>query len=97
MPNDQNSFPFEDSPDDDEPLHSREPLTLLLGWVDHEGIVSSLKSSRRVYKKKLLESKPENWDSISDYFEQSTVSCVLMKITANVCYLLMTCPVSSDQ
>ncbi|NKA73599.1 hypothetical protein GO285_02981 [Ralstonia solanacearum] len=88
MQNDQNSFPFEDSLDDGEPLDSREPLTLLLGWVDHEGIVSSLKSSKRFYKKKLLESKPENWDSISDYFEQCTVSCVLIKITAHVCYLL---------
>lgn len=35
------------------------PLVLLLGWVDHEGILSSLKSSNRQYKKKLLDSLPE--------------------------------------
>jgi hypothetical protein len=74
---------------DDSPLDSSKSLVLLLGWVDHEGIVSSLKSSGRQYKKKILDSTPENWDSISAYFDEYKVSCVLAKLTSNVCRLLM--------
>ncbi len=65
------------------------PLVLLLGWVDHEGILSSLKASARQYKKKVLDSLPENWDSISAYFDEFRVSCVLIKLTPNVCRLLV--------
>lgn len=64
------------------------PLVLLLGWVDHEGILSSLKSSNRQYKKKLLDSLPENWTSITTIFDAFHVSCTLAKVTPKVIRLL---------
>jgi hypothetical protein len=70
-------------------LDPAKPLVLLLGWVDHEGILSSLKTTGRQYKKKLLESKPENWDSISALFDHFKVSSVLGKFSESVLYLLM--------
>jgi hypothetical protein len=70
-------------------LDPTKPLVLLLGWVDHEGILSSLKTTGRQYKRKLLESSPENWDSISALFNHFKVSSVLGKFSENVLYLLM--------
>jgi hypothetical protein len=69
-------------------LNPAEPLVLLLGWVDHEGILSSLKSSNRQYKKKFLDSLPENWTSISKIFEEFNVSCTLAKFTPHVVRLV---------
>ena len=36
-------------------LDPAKPLVLLLGWVDHEGILSSLKATGRQYKKKVID------------------------------------------
>lgn len=69
-------------------LDPSKPLVLLLGWVDHEGIVSSLKSSGRQYKKKILDSTPENWDSITTYFAEYKVTAVLAKLSPHVCHLI---------
>lgn len=80
-----------DDDDDDDTsfsLDPSQPIVLLLGWVDHEGITSSLQSSDRQYKKKLLVSKPENWESITTLFETYEVSSVLVKISSRVCRLL---------
>lgn len=58
-----------------------EPLVLLVGHVDHEGVVSALTQSGRRYKKKVLDSKASNWASIIDLLAQHTVSAVLVKLT----------------
>ncbi len=60
------------------------PLVLLLGNVDHEGITSSLKSSGDQYKKKLLDSKAENWQTIVEYFREFTIRAVVIKLNAPV-------------
>lgn len=70
-------------------LDPAKPLVLLLGWVDHEGILSSLKASGRQYKKKLLDSYPKNWESTSDLFTQFKVTAVVGKISARVLSLMM--------
>jgi TIR domain len=67
---------------------NNEPLFLLLGNVDHEGVLSSLRTIGRQYKKKMLESKPENWRAITDYFKNCTVKGVLIKITSRVISLM---------
>jgi hypothetical protein len=69
-------------------LDPAKPLVLLLGWVDHEGIVSSLKASGRQYKKKLLDSLPKNWESTVDLFTQFKVTAVVGKIPAHVLRLV---------
>ncbi|MGX9776748.1 hypothetical protein ACWYXN_25010 [Janthinobacterium aestuarii] len=69
-------------------LDPAKPLVLLLGWVDHEGIVSSLKASGRQYKKKLLDSLPKNWESTVGLFTQFKVTAVVGKIPAHVLSLV---------
>ncbi len=61
-------------------LDQDKPLVLLLGNVGHEGVVSMLQASNRQYKLKLLRSKPENWQSIVDYFDNFDVASVLIKL-----------------
>ncbi|WP_401747852.1 hypothetical protein [Stenotrophomonas muris] len=84
---------FEDLPDQDleagYQLDPAKPLVLLLGWVDHEGILSSLKASGRQYKKKLLDSLPRNWESTVDIFSQYKVTAVVGKIPAHVLSLVV--------
>lgn len=65
-------------------LDPEKPLVLLLGWVDHEGILSSLKATGRQYKKKLLNSYPANWETIQLLFMEFKVSAVLGKLSAQV-------------
>lgn len=84
---------FTGSPDPENELGYRldpaKPLVLLLGWVDHEGILSSLKASGQQYKKKLLDSLPKNWESIIDLFTEFKVTAVVGKIPAHVLSLVM--------
>ncbi len=62
----------------------KESLVLLLGNVDHEGITSALKSGGGQYKKKLLNSRPENWASIDELFDEFSVRAVIVKLNARV-------------
>lgn len=61
-------------------LDPDKPLVLLLGNVAHEGVLSMLKASERQYKQKLLKSKPENWQSIVEYFDAYEIASVLIKL-----------------
>jgi hypothetical protein len=74
---------------------SREPLILLLGNVDHEGITSPLKSSGEQYKKKLLASNPRNWSAIVGHFYGYRVRAVVAKLNASV-YTLLALPEYQD-
>ena len=69
-------------------LDQSRPLILLLGNVDHEGITSPLKSSREQYKKKLLDSKVDNWLSILEYFDRFLVRATIIKLNTAVYNLL---------
>jgi hypothetical protein len=69
-------------------LENNKPLVLLLGGIAHEGILSMLKASDRQYKQKLLNSTPENWHSIIEYFETFEISSVLIKIDPHVISLM---------
>lgn len=62
-------------------LDPDQPLVLLIGSVDTEGVVSALKANGRQYKIKRLESYPENWDTISALFDTCKVRCVLVKLS----------------
>ena len=75
-------------PEGDFVLDPEKPLVLLLGWVDHEGILSSLKATGRQYKKKLLDSYPANWETIHTVFKDYKVSAVLGKFSGHVLSLI---------
>ncbi len=76
-------------PDLEYVLDPNKPLVLLLGWVDHEGILSSLKATGRQYKKKLLTSHPENWTTIASLFDEFKISSVLGKFPGHVMSLIV--------
>lgn len=80
--------PVEAEPEIEYVLDPEKPLVLLLGWVDHEGILSSLKATGRQYKKKLLDSYPANWATIEMVFKEFEVSAVLGKFSGRVLSLL---------
>jgi hypothetical protein len=87
--NEQPEAPVPDpEPEGDFIFDTAKPLVLLLGWVDHEGILSSLKATGRQYKKKLLNSYPENWETIHAVFKEFKVSAVLGKFTGHVLTLI---------
>lgn len=61
-----------------------EPLVLLIGTIDSEGIRSTLKATGRQYKIKRLDSSPSNWDSIISLFESYKIQCAVVKLTGYV-------------
>jgi hypothetical protein len=58
-----------------------DPIILLIGNADHEGIVSVLKTSSYIYTKKILESSPQNWESIVTILNTETVLASVVKLT----------------
>ena len=69
--------------DEREDLKPSEPLVLLIGSVDYEGITSMLKVTGQQYKKKMLASSPENWNSILDYFDEFSIAAVVLKLNGD--------------
>ena len=63
-------------------IEQRDPLVLLIGSIDHEGVRSLLSQSGRLYKKKILHSKPRNWQEMADFFESHSITTVLVKLTS---------------
>jgi len=59
----------------------KEPLVLLIGNVNHEGVSSAIRTAGRQYKQKMLESKPSNWEEIVKIFDDFHVDSVLIKFT----------------
>ncbi len=59
----------------------KEPLVLLIGNINHEGVSSAIRTSGRQYKQKLLDSKPSNWKEIVRLFADFHVDSVLIKFT----------------
>ncbi|QDZ40597.1 hypothetical protein FRE64_11910 [Euhalothece natronophila Z-M001] len=54
---------------------------LLINDIDHEGIISSLRTAGKVYIKKMLHSKPENWKKIVSIVKSPNVKAILGKVT----------------
>jgi hypothetical protein len=63
---------------DDSP---RQKTVLFLGNADSEGVTAQLRAAGTLYKKKILDSSPENWESIISIFQEYDVSCVVVKLT----------------
>ncbi|TYB98392.1 hypothetical protein FXF53_17985 [Micromonospora sp. WP24] len=57
---------------------------LFLGSSDREAAVSKLKTSGVPYRKKMLESRPENWQAISQIMRDPALKGVVGKITGYV-------------
>lgn len=70
-----------DDPDDPWKPDPTQPIVMLIGTVDSEGVTSALRSSGRQYKVKRLESNPENWDTISQFFDDFRVRAALVKLS----------------
>lgn len=64
---------------------------LFLGDCDRESATSKLKAAGAEYKKKRLESRLENWESIFKYLDQEDLSGVLVKLNS-ITYRLMVLP-----
>lgn len=58
-----------------------EPFFLFVGDVDRDGPASKIKASGQKYYKKRLESKPENWETITALIESPKAEGVLVKLT----------------
>ena len=69
-------------------MNREDPVIALLSSVDHEGIVSALKTSGYIYEKKILESSKENWASTLRVINQPNVQAVLVKLTQSAYFHL---------
>jgi hypothetical protein len=58
-----------------------EAEVLMINSIDHEGIVSSLRTAGKTYVQKMLHSKPENWHKIISLAESENIKVVLAKFT----------------
>src|SRR5882762_700086 len=67
-------------------------FVLLLGNVDHQGITDALKASGEPYRKKILASKPENWQTIIALFDSGNVRASVVKLNSDVYRLLLQPP-----
>jgi len=67
----------------------RQKIVLFLGAADSEGVTAQLRAAGTLYKKKILDSRPENWESTISIFKEYDVSCVVVKLTrhtfSNLC------------
>lgn len=61
---------------------AKQKIVLFIGNADYEGVTAKLKTVGTLYKRKMLESRPENWRTIISIFHQYDVSCVVAKLTS---------------
>lgn len=59
----------------------KENLVLFLGNAETEGVTSKLTASNSFYKRKMLESSLQNWESIIQTFDSFNVTSVIAKLT----------------
>ncbi|MDZ4058265.1 MAG: hypothetical protein U1D69_15135, partial [Polynucleobacter sp.] len=59
----------------------KQKIVLFLGNADREGVTAKLKAVGTLYKRKMLESSPENWQKIVDIFNDFEVTSVVVKLT----------------
>lgn len=65
-------------------MHNKIKIVLFLGKADTEGVTIRLKAVGALYKRKMLESRVENWEKIIDIFEDFNVSSIIVKLTRTV-------------
>lgn len=63
-------------------------MVLFIGSADTEGVTAQLRAVGTYYKRKMLESKPENWEAIVGLFREYEVSSVVVKLTIPSFYVL---------
>lgn len=60
---------------------AKQKIVLFIGNADSEGVTAQLRTVGTYYKRKMLESRPENWEKIIEIFREFEVSCVVVKLT----------------
>jgi len=63
-------------------MHNKPKIVLFLGKADTEGVTIRLKAVGALYKRKMLESRVENWEKIIEIFNEFNVSSVIVKLTS---------------
>lgn len=66
----------------------KQKIVLFIGNADSEGVTAQLRTVGTYYKRKMLESRPENWEKIIEIFKDYEVSCVVVKLTVASFYVL---------
>jgi hypothetical protein len=61
-----------------------EKIVLLLGDIAHEGVTSALATTGISYKRKLLNSSVENWESVVRIFQTNDVKMILGKFSGDI-------------
>ncbi len=56
-----------------------DPVVVLLGKVDYDGILATVKTNKAFYIRKILASSLDNWHSINKIIERDDVTCVVVK------------------
>jgi hypothetical protein len=64
-------------------MQNKSKIVLFLGKADTEGVTVRLKAVGTLYKRKMLESRVENWRKIIEIFNDFDVSSVIVKLTGN--------------
>ncbi|BEE17580.1 hypothetical protein VAWG006_18330 [Aeromonas enteropelogenes] len=59
----------------------KQKVVLFLGNADREGVTAKLKAVGSFYRRKMLESRPDNWRKIIDVFNECKVTSVVVKLT----------------
>ena len=72
----------------DKDMSKKPKIVLFLGNADSEGVTAKLKTVGTLYKRKMLESRPENWRKIISIFQEYDVSCVVVKLTNTTFHVL---------
>lgn len=62
-------------------MSDKENIILFLGNADNDGVLAKLKATGTLYKRKMLESKKQNWATIIKYFDNYNVTAVAAKLT----------------
>jgi len=62
-------------------MSEKKKIVLFLGNADREGVTAKLKAVGTLYRRKMLESRPENWLKIIDIFSEYDVTSVVVKLT----------------
>ena len=66
----------------------KQKIVLFLGNADSEGVTAKLKAVGTLYKRKMLESRPENWEKIISIFQEFDVTSVVVKLTNTTFHVL---------
>ncbi|WP_236182280.1 hypothetical protein [Pseudomonas sputi] len=66
----------------------KQKIVLFIGNADYEGVTAKLKTVGTPYKRKMLESRPDNWKTIISIFHEYDVSCVVAKLTSATFHVL---------